>query len=148
MSNQVGQEDRLGKVMRSPVITMDENGTLGAAAQLMIQHDIGAVIVAKGTSPVGIVTERDVTKQVVKADDALKKPVRQLMSKQLITATEEMPIQQAFELMLRSKIRRLPILEDGKLKGIVTTRDIMKWVLRVSYEPNIPRHIKEILDNY
>jgi CBS domain-containing protein len=147
MSNQAGQEDKLGKVMRSPVITMDENGTLGAAAQLMIQHDIGAVVVARGANPIGIVTERDITKQVVKADDALKKPVHQLMSKPLITATEEMLVQQAFELMLKNKIRRLPILEGGKLKGIVTTQDIMRWVLRVSYEPNIPRHIKEILDS-
>jgi len=148
LSNQAVQEDKLGKVMRSPVITMDEDGTLGTAAKLMIQHDIGAVVVARGTNPIGIVTERDITKQVVKADNALKKPIRELMTNQLITATEEMLVQQAFELMLKNKIRRLPIVEGGKLKGIVTTQDIMRWVLRVSYEPNVPKNIKEILDNY
>ena len=134
--------------MSSPVITMDEKGTVGAAAKLMIKHDIGAVVVTKGNSPVGIVTERDITKQVVKTGNALKKPVRQAMSKKLITATEEMPIQEAFELMLKNKVRRLPILEGSKLKGMVTTQDIMRWVLRVSYEPDIPKHIKDILDNY
>jgi CBS domain-containing protein len=57
-----------------------------------------------------------------------------------------MSVQDAFELMLKNKIRRLPILDGGKLKGIVTTQDIMRWVLRVSYEPNIPKHIQAILE--
>ncbi len=132
--------------MSSPVRTMDANGALGVAAQLMIKHDIGSVIVIEGKSPVGIITERDITKQVIKGNDVLKKLVKQAMSKPLITATPSMAIQEAFELMLRNKIRRLPILDDGNLQGIVTTQDIMRWVLRVSYEPNIPKHIQSILE--
>jgi CBS domain-containing protein len=132
--------------MSSPVTTMDINGTVGAAAQLMIQHYIGSVIVAEGGKPVGIITERDITKQVVKGNDVLKKPVKQVMSKPLLTASPSMSVQQAFELMLKNKIRRLPILDGNSLTGIVTTQDIMRWVLRVSYEPNIPKHIKSILE--
>jgi CBS domain-containing protein len=132
--------------MSSPVTTMDANGKLGVAAQLMIQHDIGAVVVVESKNPVGIVTERDITKQVVKGNDVLKRPVKQVMSKPLVTATPNMSVQQAFESMLKNKIRRLPILEDNNLIGIVTTQDIMRWVLRVSYEPNIPEHIKAILE--
>lgn len=126
---------------------MDASGTLGVAAQLMIQHDIGSVIVVEGKNPVGIITERDITKQVIKGNAVLKKPVKQAMSKPLVTAKPNMPIQEAFELMLKNKIRRLPILDGGGLTGIVTTQDIMRWVLRVSYEPNIPKHIKAILES-
>ncbi len=126
---------------------MDASGTLGVAAQLMIQHDIGAVVVVEGKKPVGIVTERDITKQAVKGGDVLKSTVKQVMSKPLITATANMPVQEAFELMLKNKVRRLPILDGGNLEGIVTTQDIMRWVLRVSYEPNIPKHIKAILES-
>ncbi len=133
--------------MSSPVRTMDASGTLGVAAQLMIQHDIGSVIVVEGKNPVGIITERDITKQVIKGNAVLKKPVKQAMSKPLVTAKPNMPIQEAFELMLKNKIRRLPILDGGGLTGIVTTQDIMRWVLRVSYEPNIPKHIKAILES-
>lgn len=132
--------------MSSPVTTMDPNGTVGSAAQLMIQHDIGSVVVVEGKSPVGIITERDITKLVVKGNDVLKKPVKPLMSKPLVTAKPSMPVQDAFELMLKNKIRRLPILDNGNLNGIVTTQDIMRWVLRVFYEPNIPERIKSILE--
>jgi CBS domain-containing protein len=142
----LASEDTLGRVMSSPVTTMDAKGTLGVAAQLMIQQDIGSVVVIEGKNPIGIITERDITKQVIKGNDVLKKPIKQVMSKPLVTATPTMPVQDAFELMLKNRIRRLPILEGNDMKGIVTTQDIMRWVLRVSYEPNIPRHIKAILE--
>lgn len=146
MANEVAEEDTLGHVMSSPVTTMDVNGTVGAAAQLMIQRDIGAVIVVEGKDPIGIITERDITKQVIKGDDVVKKPVKQVMSKPLVTASPNMSVQQAFELMLKNNVRRLPILDGNSLTGMVTTKDIMRWVLRVSYEPNIPPHIKAILE--
>lgn len=142
----VSEKDKLGRIMSSPVRTMDANGTLSAAAQLMIQYDIGAVVIVDGKSAVGIVTERDITKQVVRGGDVLKRSVKDAMSKPLLTATPGTPIQEAFEMMLKNKVRRLPILDGGNLQGIVTTQDIMRWVLRVSYEPNIPRHIKAILE--
>lgn len=138
--------DTLGNVMSSPVTTMDSKRTLGDAAQLMIRHDIGSVVVVEGKNPVGIVTERDITKQVIKGKDVLKKPIKQVMSKPLLTATPNLAVQEAFELMLKNKVRRLPILDGKELKGIVTTQDIMRWVLRVSYEPNVPKHIKAILE--
>ena len=145
MPVEISEKDTLGHVMSSPVTTMDSNGTLGDAAQLMIQHDIGSVVVVEGKNPVGIITERDITKQVVKGTDVLKKRVKEVMSKPLLTAPPSLAVQDAFELMLKSKVRRLPILDGKELKGIATTQDIMRWVLRVSYEPNIPNHIKAIL---
>ncbi len=142
----VAQKDTLGQVMSSPVTTMDPSGTLEVAAKLMIEHRIGSVVVVEGKKPVGIITERDITKQVVKGNDVLKKLVNRVMSKPIVTAVPNTLIQDAFELMLKNRIRRLPILDGENLRGIVTTQDIMRWVLRVSYEPNIPSHIKSILE--
>lgn len=146
MPVEVPEKDTLGHVMSSPVTTIDSDSTLDVAAQLMVQHDIGSVIVVEAKNPIGIVTERDITKQVIKGKDVLKKPIKQVMSKPLVTATPSMSIQDALELMLKNKVRRLPILEGKDMRGIVTTRDLMRWVLRVSYEPNVPRHIKAILE--
>ena len=146
MPVEVPEKDTLGHVMSSPVTTIDSDSTLDVAAQLMVQHDIGSVIVVEAKNPIGIVTERDITKQVIKGKDVLKKPIKQVMSKPLVTATPNMSIQDALELMLKNKVRRLPILEGKDMQGIVTTRDLMRWVLRVSYEPNVPRHIKAILE--
>jgi len=132
--------------MNSPVITMASKGNLGSAARTMVQHEIGSVVVVEGKQPVGIITERDITKQVIKGSAVLKKPVKNVITKALVTAPPDMSIQEAFELMLMNKIRRLPVLENNKLVGIVTEKDLMRWVLRVSYEPNIPKHIQMILD--
>lgn len=146
MPIEVPEKDKLGHVMSSPVTTMDSNGTLDIAAQLMVQHDIGSVVVLEGGKPAGIVTERDITKQVIKGSNTLKLPISQVMSKPLVTATPSMSVQDGLELMLKNKVRRLPVLEGKDMRGIVTTRDIMRWVLRVSYEPNIPKHVKAILE--
>jgi len=132
--------------MTSPVRTMESNGTVAAAAKIMVQHDIGSIVVVEGKKPVGIITERDITKQVIKGEGVLKETVKNVMTKALVTAPPSMPVQEAFELMLMNKVRRLPIIESNNIVGIVTSKDLMRWVLRVSYEPNIPKHIKMILE--
>ena len=138
--------DELRSLMSKPVISMDSDGNVASAAQIMVRHNIGSVVVVEGKKPVGIITERDITKQVIKGEEVLKGPVKNVMTKSLVTAPPSMPIQQAFELMLVSKIRRLPIVENNNIVGIVTEKDLMRWVLRVSYEPNIPKNIKMVLD--
>jgi CBS domain-containing protein len=146
MASEVAKEDTLGHVMSSPATTINATDTLGLAAEMMVKRDIGSVVVLEGNNPVGIVTERDITKQVIQGNDALKKPVKQAMSKPLVTGSPNMSVQQAVELMLKEKIRRLPVLDGKNLAGMVTMTDLMRWVLRVSYEPNIPKHIKAILE--
>ncbi len=142
----MADEDILSRVMSKPVKTVKARDTIAAAAKAMVKHEIGAVVVVEGKNLVGIVTERDIVKQMVKARDALKKPLKQLVSKSLITAKPNTSIQEAFETMLKNKIRRLPVVDGPNLVGIVTENDLMRWVLRVSYEPNIPPHIKAVLD--
>ena len=146
MGNQPREEDTLRHVMTSPVRTMESNETVAAAASIMVQHDFGSIVVVEGKKPVGIITERDITKQVIKGEGVMKQAVKNVMTKTLVTAPPSMPVQEAFELMLMNKVRRLPIIENNNIVGIVTAKDLMRWVLRVSYEPNIPKHIKMILE--
>jgi CBS domain-containing protein len=146
MASEVPRVDTLGQLMSKPVITIDANQSLHFAAETMVMRDIGAVVVVEKGYPVAIITERDITKQVIKGSDAMKKPVRQFMSKPLIVGTPAMSTWEAFELMVEKRIRRLPIIDQNRLEGIVTEKDLMRWVLRVSYEPNIPDHIKAMLE--
>jgi CBS domain-containing protein len=140
------REDTLAQVMSSPVTTVKVSDNVSVAVKKMVKQDIGSVIVVEEKNPVGIITERDVTRQVVNGSSVLKKRAEKIMSKLAVTASPSTSIQQAFELMLKNKVRRLPVLEDNRLVGIVTEKDLMRWVLRVSYEPNIPPHIKAILE--
>ena len=148
MTNQVPEEDTLDQVMSSPVVTMKVTDTLAVAARKMIKANIGSVVVADRGKLVGIVTERDVTRQIIKGSTVLKEPIRKVMSKLRVTAAPKTSIQEAFELMLENKVRRLPVVDNGKLLGIVTDKDLMRSVLRVSYEPNVPPHIKAILESH
>jgi CBS domain-containing protein len=142
----VPKEDTVGHVMSSPVVTVKTSATLAKAAETMVKKEIGSIIIMGEKNAAGIVTERDIMKYVIKNTNVLRKPVKQFMTKPLVTVGPNTPVQEAFELMLKHRIRRLPVLDGSKLVGIVTEKDLMRWVLRVSYEPNIPAHIKAILE--
>ncbi|MGO9644146.1 MAG: cyclic nucleotide-binding/CBS domain-containing protein [Candidatus Bathyarchaeia archaeon] len=142
----MSDEDTVAHIMTSPVKTINASDRLGSAAEVMVMNEIGAVVVIEGTNLIGIVTERDIVKQVVGASDVLKKPVKQVLVKSLITVEPGTTIQEAFATMLKNKIRRLPVVDGSKLVGIVTDKDLMRWALRVCYEPNIPPHIKAVLE--
>jgi CBS domain-containing protein len=112
----------------------------------MVKYDIGAVVVLdKSSRVVGIMTERDVVNKIASEGANLKAPVSKFASRPVITAGPETKVWDAFTQMLRRKIRRLPVVEKGKLVGIVTERDLFKWVVRVIYEPNIPNDLRTLI---
>ena len=138
----------LSDIMTTKVVTLDITELVEEALRLMIKFDIGSVIVTDKVKPVGIVTERDVTRAALRGDSLLKIPVRSLMSRPLQTATPNTEIQGAFETMLKLGVRRLPIVEAEKLVGIVTDKDLMRWVLRMFYEPSPPDEIRALVENH
>ena len=127
-------EDKIGQVMSKPVRTVMPHEKLSAAVAVMDKNSIGSVVVLDGEIAIGIITEGDVVEQVSKGAQVLLEPVKEVMSKPLITGTPDMTVQDAVSLMLEKGIRQLPIVEGSKLVGIVTDRDLMRSVLRVSYE--------------
>jgi len=127
-------EDKIGQVMNKPFRTVIPQQKPSAAVAVMDKNSIGSVVVLDGEIAIGIITEGDVVEQVSKGAQVLLEPVKEVMSKPLITGTPDMTVQDAVSLMLEKGIRQLPIVEGSKLVGIVTDRDLMRSVLRVSYE--------------
>jgi len=113
----------------------------------MVKFDVGSVVVVDKEKPVGIITERDMTRAALRGDSLLKLPVRSLMSRPLQTAEPNAEIWRTFEVMLKLGVRRLPIVDDGRLVGIVTEKDLARWVLRIFYEPNLPEEISTLINN-
>jgi CBS domain-containing protein len=138
----------LSDIMTTKVVTLDITERVEEALRLMIKFDIGSVVVTDKRKPVGIVTERDMTRAALRGDSLLKLPVRSLMSRPLQTATSNLEIQGAFETMLKLGVRRLPVVEGETLVGIVTEKDLMRWVLRMFYEPNPPDEIRALIENH
>jgi len=114
-------------VMKKPVVTVDKNCSVREAAQIMSEKGIGCIVVMDDETPVGIATERDILQRVVaKGLDASKVKMEDIMSRPLITINGSMPIVNAIRVMQRNNIRRLPIIENKKLVGIVTQRDLLR----------------------
>ena len=119
--------DQLRDIMIKKIITITREKTAQDAAKLMAEHGTGSVIVVNGDNIAGIVTERDLVRKVCTQDIASSKvPLNDVMSSPVITAEPDMPVETAVQRMFNNKIRRLPILENGKLVGIVTVSDLVK----------------------
>lgn len=135
----------VSEIMTRTVKTANSSEKVKQALQIMVSNDIGSLVVVENGKPVGILTERDITRRLLKGGDIMTSSIGDLCSKPLIAVKPDTPIWEAFETMLRKKIRRLPILENQKLAGIVTERDLFKWVVKVTYEPNIPPDLKKLI---
>ncbi len=137
----------LSEIMTTKVITVDISERVEEALRLMIKFDVGSVIVTDKQKPVGIITERDITRASLRGDSLLKIPVRGLMSKPVQSVGPDTQVWKAFEAMLKLGVRRLPVVEDEKLVGMVTEKDLTRWVLRIFYEPNLPEEIRTLVQN-
>lgn len=113
-------------VMTSPVITVKESENIVKVAKLMDKHKIGCVIVIdrKG-NPVGIITERDIIERVIaKGLAPSKTKASKIMSKPIATVDSSTVITEVAKKMKKMNIRRLAVMESGKLVGIITSKDI------------------------
>jgi CBS domain-containing protein len=132
--------------MKAKVETIKPKEPLNRALQKMVKRNIGSVVVVEGEKPVGIVTERDISRCVARGTKTLKTQVKKLMSSPLVTIARSAAIQEAMMIMLKHGIRRLPVVEKEKLVGIISERDLLRWVLRVTNEPHFSPEIQAILD--
>ena len=101
----------------------------------MIDHDIGAVVVVDGTTAVGVFTERDLTRRLLDDEGLLDREVGEVMSTPVTTVNPADEVVFIFRLMTEQGIRRLPVVDGGQLVGIVTERDLLRWVDAVATSP-------------
>src|SRR4051812_41569931 len=95
------------------------------AARLMRDEHVGSLPITDGDTLVGMITDRDITTRVVaEAADVATTSVRHVCSEDLISVEPDKDLEEALRLMARHQVRRLPVIEDGKLVGIVAQADI------------------------
>jgi CBS domain-containing protein len=94
------------------------------AARIMRDCDTGAVPVVDNGRPVGIVTDRDIVVRAVADGSQLNRPVREIVTSSIVCATPEMSTHEAADLMSEHQIRRLPVIENNRLVGIVSLGDL------------------------
>ena len=118
---------RVRDIMASPPVTVPPDLPALEAARLMTRRNIGSLIVQDGARAVGILTERDLVGKVVASGlDPRTVRCKELMSSPLLTIGPDTDVLQAAHTMARHHVRRLPILKDATLIGIVSERDILE----------------------
>jgi CBS domain-containing protein len=115
-------------IMTKSVITIDVNRSVFDAAQLMTAKGVGCLVVTDNVVPVGIVTERDFVRRIVAQCASLDTKVSEIMTKPIVTVDPDVSIKEAARLMSSNKIRRLPVLKQNKLVGIVVATDLVRNV--------------------
>jgi CBS domain-containing protein len=110
-------------VMTSNPRTVSPEDTIQNAARIMRDEDTGVVPVVDNGRAVGVVTDRDIVVRAV-ADGQLNRSVRDIVSGDVITATPDMSTNEAAELMSEHQVRRLPVVENERLVGIVSIGDL------------------------
>jgi len=112
------------------VLRIDADCSVLQAVQLMVEHNVGSLLVTDGGEVIGIVTERDYLRRVTLEGRAEREtPVREIISSPLITASPETSVDECMALMTDRRIRHLPVLEDGQVVGVVSIGDVVKYQL-------------------
>lgn len=113
-------------VMRAPPVTASFSDSASTVVNKMVTRNIGAIIVASGGKPVGIITERDILERVVNAHkDPDKTNASDIMSSPIITIESNKSLMDALKIMGDKRIRRLAVTKGGNLIGVVTERRIL-----------------------
>ncbi|ESR25157.1 CBS domain-containing protein [Lutibaculum baratangense] len=112
----------------SAVITTGPGTILSAVAELLATHRIGAVLVVGQNGRLeGIISERDIVRAIgQQGAEALKRPVADFMTAQVVTCGRDDSIAYLMQKMTQGKFRHVPVLEDGKVVGIVSIGDVVK----------------------
>jgi CBS domain-containing protein len=111
-------------VMTESVVTAAPERTVREIAELMRERNVGSVVLVNGTEPVGFVTDRDLALSVIADGRDFGDHVADHASSPVITAEASMDVEEAGELMVRHAIRRLVVVDGGRLTGIVTLDDL------------------------
>jgi len=114
-------------VMTKDVVTIEGDKTVLEAAKTMRLKKFSSLVVTDKGKTAGIVTERDLVRKVLAEDrDPNKLLIYQIMSTELITTTPETSIENAAKVMTEQRVRRLPVMKNKKLVGIITASDIAR----------------------
>lgn len=140
--------------MVGEVITIEADVAVRKAVRLMNDREIGCLVVVQDGKPAGIVTERDMLKRVLVAGrDPRAIEVAEVMSKPLLFIEPEKEIEEAVKLMFKHKIKKLPVVENGRLVGLVTLTDLIRSsevnkLLEDLPLKKTPRRMKKVIDVY
>lgn len=126
---------KIRELVKGSVITCTEDEPIECAVVKMYAANVGSVVVVdKSGHPVGIITERDVVRFLAQEID-LKTPLSHVARKSLVTASPDDSVLSAAVKMVENNIRHMPVVEGGRLVGVVSIRDVLRALLTAEAFP-------------
>src|SRR3989344_6401780 len=113
--------------MTTKPISVSPDASLQECSKVMAKNHVGALVIKDGNKSIGLITEQDIVRKVIaKGINPLTKKVRDFMEKKLKTVSPNADIYDALIIMRDSNIRHLPVVDNGKMVGLLTMKDILK----------------------
>ncbi|TVP54436.1 MAG: CBS domain-containing protein [Gemmatimonadales bacterium] len=113
------------------VVAVSPDSSVTTAIRLLVNHGIGSVVVKEGDEVVGILTERDILRMVDRNTDALTEAtVSSAMTRDLIVALPSDDVGYVMEVLTKNRIRHLPVMEAGEIRGIISIGDVVNALRR------------------
>ena len=127
----------------SEIFTIDPNSSVLDAIKSMADHHIGSLIVMQNERLIGIITERDYSRNVVlKGKSSANTAVKDIMTKSVLCTKPDQTVEEAMALMTDKRLRHLPVVENGNVLGIISIGDLVKTIISEQ------KHIIEQLEHY
>lgn len=118
--------DEILRTKGREVVTIAPSRSVLEAVRVLVDRNIGSLVVADGRTPTGIITERDILRLAARVGGELESiPVRSAMTRDMVTATPDDGLEEMMDVMTARKIRHLPVLDDGALVGIISIGDLV-----------------------
>ena len=127
-SDPIQQKTWVKQIMSNSIVSVDSSVTATNAAKMMEDTGVGAIIVLENNLPVGIVTDRDFAIKITAHSYPIDTPVRRIMSSPLISIDPNFDLWVASDLMSARNVRKLPVIDDDKVVGILTSSDLVKHI--------------------
>ena len=110
--------------------TVDAEEPVLEAIQLMADRHVGALPVTRGGELVGVISERDYARKVILLGrSSAETPVWQIMSSPVVTVTPDQDVRECMQLMTQQRIRHLPVMQDGRMVGVISIGDLVRTVI-------------------
>lgn len=113
-------------IMKKTVISVDSSLTVKDTAKMMKDAGVGCVVVTENNLSIGIATERDFVRKIIAAEKSSSTPIKEIMSSPLIVISSDETVWELAELMKQRRIHKVPVIDQDKLVGIVTSTDLTK----------------------
>lgn len=110
--------------------SVSPSATVFEAIKLMAEKNVGALLVTEDDKLVGIISERDYTRKVaLKGKSSKETAVREILSGQVISVAPSHTVEECLRLMTDHRIRHLPVLDQGRIEGVISIGDLVNWII-------------------